>query len=238
MRYTADTVEFAIEKGLQDLKADKNQVEIKIISQGKKGFLGFFKQLAEVEINLKSSHPVKLTEKSEKQDEKVVPPTTTTNVDLKSVREEELASVVQDLGYYLADVTKYMGIETVINVRQQSRVVYYNFDTQKPGLLVGKRGKTLNSLQLLAQNYMDKYYSRRIRVELDVGQYRQTRKDILQKMALQKARQVKLSKSPFKFDPMPSFERKIIHAALAKESGVKTISKGNEPYRYVMIQSV
>lgn len=238
MRYTADTVEFAIEKGLQDLKVNQDQVEIEIISHGKKGFLGFFKQVAEIEVTLKSSHPVKLTEKREKQDNEVVEPTEVTTADLKNVREEELAEVVQDLGYYLADVTKYMGIETVINVRQQSRVVYYNFDTPKPGLLVGKRGKTLNSLQLLAQNYMDKYYSRRVRVELDVGQYRQTRKEVLRKMALQKARQVKLSKSAFKFDPMPSFERKIIHAALAKESGVKTISKGNEPYRYVMIQSV
>ena len=145
--------------------------------------------------------------------------------------------VIQNLGYYLADITKQLGIEAVIHVSQGKRVVYYNFDTELEGLLIGKHGRTLNSLQLLAQDYFDKHKNnnRRIRIMLNVAGYRERREETLNNLAQKKAHEAIISRSQISLEPMPAFERKIIHSSLAKDEHVKTFSRGSEPYPYVII---
>src|SRR5699024_7543513 len=78
------------------------------------------------------------------------------NIEINSEKEEEenqnnLDVVIKNLGYYLADITKQMGIEAVIDVSKGKRVVYYNFDTELEGILIGKHGRTVNTLQIQVQ---------------------------------------------------------------------------------------
>ena len=144
----------------------------------------------------------------------------------------------RELGYYLADITKQMGITTTINVTPGSHVVRYDFTTPTEGLLIGKHGKVINSLQLLAQVFLDKHLRHHVRVELNVADYRQRRAETLERLAKRVARNAIAQGESQYLDPMPSFERKVIHGALAHNDHVKTYSRGREPYRSVVVEPV
>ena len=128
-----------------------------------------------------------------------------------------------------------MGVETKIEVTVERRNVFYNFSTDQEGLLIGKHGKTLNSLQLLAQNYFDKLSFKRLNIILDVADYRERRTETLKYLAKKVAYAIS-QRRRMQLDPMPAYERKVIHSALADNSKVKTYSRGAEPRRYVVIE--
>ncbi|KRN89289.1 rna-binding protein jag [Ligilactobacillus ceti DSM 22408] len=153
-------------------------------------------------------------------------------------REAEIEAAIRDLGYYLADITKLMGIETSINVMPERYMVYYDFDTKTEGLLIGKHGRTINSLQILAQDYLDKRLHRRMRVMLNVANYRERREETLTRLAKKVARDAVAKGEPQALEAMPSFERKAIHSALVNNKYVKTYSKGRDPHRHIVIEPV
>lgn len=239
MEYTAQTVEEAIEVGLKELGVTKDQVEIKVIQDAKKGFLGIGKQDAIVELQVikqasVQEEPVK-TPSQEAPKEVVETP----QVEEKRFEsQEEFEQALIDLGHYLADITEKMGVETSIDVTSEKHTVYYDFDTKQEGLLIGKHGKTLNALQLLAQDYLDKRVRRRVRVILDVANYRERRAETLTHLAQKVGRDAIAQGKVQQLDPMPAYERKIIHFALADNTHVKTYSRGTEPHRYVVIEPV
>lgn len=221
MKFSAQTAEQAIEKGLQELGKTREEVEIVIVSEGKKGFLGIFGgKPAEVEITPKE------TERVEEKAETVAEPES----------EQEVEQALHEVGSYLAEVTKEMGVETKIEVTVERRDVFYNFSTDQEGLLIGKHGKTLNSLQLLAQNYFDKLSFKRLNIILDVADYRERRTETLKYLAKKVAYDAISQRRRMQLDPMPAYERKVIHSELADNSKVKTYSRGAEPRRYVVIE--
>ena len=126
-----------------------------------------------------------------------------------------------------------MGIKTTIDVVVEKRVVIYNFETKQEGSLIGRHGKTLNALQLLAQDFLDRKSKRKVQVILDAADYRARRKETLQFLARKVARDAIQQDQRQRLDPMPSFERKIIHA---RNTEVKTYSSGNEPRRFVVVE--
>ncbi|WP_080927036.1 RNA-binding cell elongation regulator Jag/EloR [Ligilactobacillus ruminis] len=230
MKFSAQTAEQAIEKGLQELGKTREEVEIVIISEGKKGFLGIFGgNPAEVEITPKE------TERVEEKDETVAEPEPSDEKE-EEESEQEVEQALREVGSYLAEVTKEMGVETKIEVTVERRDVFYNFSADQEGLLIGKHGKTLNSLQLLAQNYFDKLSFKRLNIILDVADYRQRRTETLKYLAKKVAYDAISQRRRMQLDPMPAYERKVIHSALADNLKVKTYSRGAEPRRYVVIE--
>lgn len=230
MKFSAQTAEQAIEKGLQELGKTREEVEIVIVSEGKKGFLGIFGgKPAEVEITPKE------TERVEEKAETVAEPEPS-DEKKGAGSEQEVEQALREVGSYLAEVTKEMGVETKIEVTVEHRDVFYNFRTDQEGLLIGKHGKTLNSLQLLAQNYFDKLSFKRLNIILDVADYRERRTETLEYLAKKVAYDAISQRRRMQLDPMPAYERKVIHSALADNSKVKTYSRGAEPRRYVVIE--
>lgn len=235
-KFEGDTVSEATQKGLTSLKLTAEQAEIKVLVQEKKGFLGFGKRPAVVEITAKqSAKPKAVVEKT--------PVTTKTQLaesveQRKQRRQEQLEQALLSLGDYLAAVTQKMGIKTTIDLTTSRHTAYYKFQTEQEGLLIGKRGRTLNALQLLAQDYLDKQIHQHIRVMLDVSDYRKRRQETLEYLAQNVARDAIVERRPMRLDPMPAYERKIIHATLASDQRVKTYSQGSEPKRYVVIEPV
>ena len=222
MKFSAQTAEQAIEKGLQEFGKTREEVEIVIISEGKKGFLGIFGgKPAEVEITPKE------TERVEEKAETVAEPESS-DEKKGAESEQEVEQALREVGSYLAEVTKEMGVETKIEVTVERRDVFYNFSTDQEGLLIGKHGKTLNSLQLLAQNYLN--------IILDVADYRERRTETLKYLAKKVAYDAISQRRRMQLDPMPAYERKVIHSELADNSKVKTYSRGAEPRRYVVIE--
>ena len=109
-------------------------------------------------------------------------------------------------------------------------------ETQKKGLLIGKHGKTLNALQYLAQVFIHRVAKNKLSVVVNVGNYREKRQDILQRLAKNTADKVSRTGRPVFLEPMPAFERKQIHSALSNNKYVTTHSEGDEPYRYLVVE--
>ena len=230
MKFSAQTAEQAIEKGLQELGKTREEVEIVIVSEGKRGFLGIFGgKSAEVEIMPKETERVE-----EKAETAAEPEPSAEGKEPES--EQDVEQALREVGSYLAEVTKEMGVETQIEVTVERRSVVYNFSADQEGLLIGKHGKTLKSLQLLAQNYFDKLSRRRLNIILDVADYRERRTETLEYLAKKVAYDAISQRRRMQLDPMPAYERKVIHSALADNSKVRTYSRGAEPRRYVVIE--
>ena len=103
------------------------------------------------------------------------------------------------------------------------------------GILIGKRGQTLDSLQYLTNRVANKAQDGYVRVKLDTEDYRRRRKETLENLAKNIAYKVKRTKRPVSLEPMNPFERRVIHSALQNDRFVETHSEGDEPYRHVVV---
>ena len=110
-----------------------------------------------------------------------------------------------------------------------------DFEGEDMGILIGKRGQTLDSLQYLTSLVVNKGKSNYIRVKLDTEDYRKRRKETLENLAKNIAYKVKRTKRPVSLEPMNPFERRVIHSALQNDKFVTTHSEGEEPYRHVVV---
>ena len=111
-----------------------------------------------------------------------------------------------------------------------------DFEGEDMGILIGKRGQTLDSLQYLTSLVVNKGKSTYIRVKLDTEDYRRRRKETLENLARGIAYKVKKTRKPVVLEPMNPYERRIIHSALQGNKFVETVSEGEEPYRHVVVK--
>ncbi len=139
---------------------------------------------------------------------------------------------------YLAGIVNQFDIDISIESSIKDNVVTYHLSGEKIAILIGKRAQTLNALQYLVQLVINRESNKYYTVIVDAEGYRKRREDTLVQLANRKASQVVERKRDVKLEPMPSFERKIIHTALQNNRAVKTFSDGVEPNRYVVIRSV
>lgn len=234
-KFEGKTVQQAITLGLTTLALTEEQADITVLRQAKKGFLGLGKKLALVEVSAKK---VPVAKKAPVSEPVKTAPVTESDEAKREKRQAELEKALLAVGDYLAAVTQKMGIKATIDLTPSRHTAYYKFETNQEGLLIGKRGRTLNALQLLAQDYLDKQVHQHVRVMLDVSDYRKQRQETLTHLAQNVAREAVLARSVMTLDPMPAYERKIIHAALAQDQRVQTYSKGSEPKRYVVIEPI
>ena len=254
------SVEKAIQKGLRQLGLSQDQVFVKIISEGKKGLFGFGQKNAEVELT-----PVATMVNEEVAKEEVLEPVVETaekvtveTVETVEVPEEDfdeedfedeeagdadyeetvdqLEEAARVTKEYLEGIAKTYGAEATVTVEARRDRMTFVFDTDKQGLLIGKHGKILNALQVLAQVSVHRFIKGRISVQVDVGDYRQRRSETLQQIAERTARKVLKTKQPVYLEPLPAYERKQIHAALSKNKRISTHSEGKEPHRYLVVE--
>src|SRR5690606_2693731 len=142
---------------------------------------------------------------------------------------------IKETEKFILNVTKNMGADVEINTTVNDKHVTFELTGKDIALLIGKRGQTLNALQYLVHLVLNKESQSYYRVTLDAEGYRERRKETLESLALKKAdRAIKLNKE-IKLEPMPAFERKIIHTVLQEKEGVSTFSDGTEPHRYIVI---
>ena len=150
-----------------------------------------------------------------------------------------IKEVEQKAADFLRDVFASMDlgeveIKSVYNREDGSLEV--DFEGEDMGVLIGKRGQTLDSLQYLTSLVVNKGQENYIRVKLDTEDYRRRRKDTLENLAKGIAYKVKKSRRPVVLEPMNPYERRIIHSALQGNKYVETISEGEEPYRHIVVK--
>ena len=126
-----------------------------------------------------------------------------------------------------------VNIETAFN--QEEKELSINLEGDDMGILIGKRGQTLDSLQYLANRVANKHQDGYVRVKLDTENYRERREETLNHLAKNIAHKVKRNRRPVILEPMNPYERRIIHSALQSDPYVTTHSEGEEPYRKVVV---
>ncbi|MCV6598938.1 MAG: protein jag [Alphaproteobacteria bacterium] len=136
---------------------------------------------------------------------------------------------------FLSSVLRNMGIEAKLNIKLKQNSLYIDMSGKEMALLIGRRGQTLDSLQYLVSLVVNKDRDEYLRVILDTENYRQKRKDTLEKLAFKLANRAKKIRKDITLEPMNPYERRIIHSALQNNKFVNTRSEGEEPYRKVVI---
>lgn len=224
IRKTAKTVDLATQEVLAALDARADQVTITVIEEGSKGVFGIGAKPAVVEgyitVPAVVEAPVEVTADVEREAEKLEYTGEPPEVLVKNFIEEAIG---------------YMGLNMTVEVTQKDRRLYTNLSGDGMGILIGKRGQTIDSLQYLANLMINGKGIRELNVILDTGNYRKRRRDTLESLAKSIARKVRDHGQDVKLEPMSRFERHIIHTALQNHRDVQTLSEGNEPHRYIVV---
>ena len=141
------------------------------------------------------------------------------------------------LNQFLSDIfdAMKMNVEIAIQVNEEAHSIDVDLSGDEMGVLIGKRGQTLDSLQLLANNAVHKNFETYYKVKLDTENYRVRRKETLENLAKNIAYKVKRTKRPVSLEPMNPFERRVIHSALQNDRYVITHSEGEDPFRYIVV---
>ena len=147
------------------------------------------------------------------------------------------SSVADKAKDFLRDVFDAMDLTVVIDLKydEENRNIEIDLKGDDMGVLIGKRGQTLDSLQYLVYLVVNKDVEEYIRVKVDTEDYRKRRKETLENLAKNIAYKVKRTKRPVSLEPMNPYERRIIHSALQGDKYVTTHSEGDEPYRRVVV---
>lgn len=158
-----------------------------------------------------------------------------------SVKEKELLAKVEDetiryVEQFVKDTLKAMDMDVEITSSiDKDGALYVDMKGENMGILIGKRGQTLDSLQYLANRVANKHQSGYVRVKLDTENYRARREETLKHLAKNIAHKVKRNRKPVILEPMNPYERRIIHSTLQSDPYVTTHSEGEEPYRKVVV---
>ena len=236
---TGKTVDEALEAALAELHTTKENVDVEILEEPKDGLFGLFGgRKARIKVTVKIAPA---DEKAAEQSEKSLTENTETiaAVEAKAtktvVNNDEAVKMAKD---FLMKIFAAMKIQVVMEkfVSKEDGSVTFKLHGADMGILIGKHGQTLDSLQYLTNLVANKNSAERIRIMIDIEDYRERRAHTLTRLALRLAERVKRSGDRVVLEPMNPHERKIIHMALQNDNRVNTLSEGEDPYRRVVIE--
>ena len=265
---SAKTLDDAITEALVQLGVTSDRLDYIVVEKGSEGFLGIGRKQAVIKARRKREEkpveetveeskvetPVKEEVKPEKKTEKK--PAKEHSHTKKNVREEkpevksepkkevELAKVepqtIETCEKFIYDVMNAMDMDDVkvTSVVDEEGALSINMEGSNMGILIGKRGQTLDSLQYLTNRVANKMQDGYVRVKRDTEDYRRRRKETLENLAKNIASKVKRTRKTVSLEPMNPYERRIIHSALQSDPAVSTHSEGEEPYRRVVVTLV
>ena len=153
------------------------------------------------------------------------------------IRVKVKSSIEDEVKKFLTSVFNAMNmeVEIIINKNEDEKFLDVELKGDDMGVLIGKRGQTLDSLQYLTSLAINKHRDEYYKVQIDTEDYRKRRKETLENLAKNIAYKVKRTKRPVSLEPMNPFERRVIHSALQNDKYVTTHSEGEEPYRHVVV---
>lgn len=213
----------AIDNGLKQLNVTKNMVDIKVLEEEKKSFFSILApRVVKVQLTLKEEKEANIIKenkrKTNENEQEIKEETEKIKIFLKEFIEKQ---PVKEINWEV----KQKGFDIEINITGGNEISY----------LIGYRGETLNALQTVISSIINKSHSEKIRVYVDINGYRQKRIKTLEDLALKVSKTVLRTGKSIALEPMSAYERKIIHSALQGNNKITTFSKGEEPYRKIII---
>ena len=236
----AKSIDEAVELALTELGIEKENAEIEIVQEPAKGFLGIGAKDAIVKVTAKKAERPAKAEKKQKA-EKPAKVEKTDDAPLKPKKVKTSGGVynsdspAENAKNFIKDVLNAMGIEVEVTAELKEDIVEVNLEGDNMGVVIGKRGDTLDSLQYLTSLVVNQKSEDYIKVSIDTENYREKREEVLCALATRLATKVARTGKKFSLEPMNPYERRIIHSNLQDNEDVTTFSIGQEPYRKVVI---
>ncbi|TKH46067.1 RNA-binding cell elongation regulator Jag/EloR [Paenibacillus sp. FSL R10-2782] len=241
------TVEDAVKQGLSQLGVSRERVTVNVLEQPSKGFLGWLGvKKAKVELTLLSDPSPETTHTAEHHvsaqvstmGQAVVPEAEpVTQQEVRTSKEASIghADPYEEAVRFIHETAAGMGLDVEVDVRHRKDESILDISGPSLGMLIGRRGQTLDALQYLTNIVANRHSDKFIRIVLDAEQFRARRQKTLEDLADRLANQAIRYGKEVVLEPMPSQERKLIHAKLQQHAQVRTYSKGDEPNRRVVI---
>jgi spoIIIJ-associated protein len=246
------TAEEAIQEALKELKVKREDVEIEILEASKGSLFGIFGgKDAKVKVTLKDESKLGTAETSPapapeapadktvaEPEQAAAAPATEEETAMDQVKNtadrDEAVAMARE---FLSKIFQNMKLEVLIEkfYNKEEDATYLKLHGPDMGVLIGKHGQTLDALQYLTNLVANKETAERVRIIIDVEDYRVRRKKTLERLAKNLAEKVKRTKTKAALEPMNPYERKLIHMALQNDAAIQTYSEGEEPYRKVII---
>lgn len=214
----------AVENGLKILKVSKDKVEIKVLeNENKKSFFSILTpRVVKVELTVK--------ENSKKEEKRVESVSKEYNLNISEI---EVAK--KDVEEFLKQFISKVNNEIIYNIKIEDNTIVVNIDGNSYGNLIGYRGETLNAMQIILSSIANKKVKDRIKLILDIGNYREKREKSLEELAEKVSKTVLRNGKNITLEPMTAFERKIIHSKLQENPRIETYSIGEGDNRRVVI---
>lgn len=250
--FTAKNVDEALDLACDKYVKTSDEIEFEVIEEGSNGLLGLFSKPAKIRARIKSEENKTVTEREVVKSEPVKKEAPKIevkkeNAEVANVTQEEKEDkpavevdeklLISAAENFLKKVCEQMEIEATFEItcdKEESRIDV-NIVGKDMGLLIGKRGQTLDSLQYLTSLVVNKESGTYFKVKLDTENYRARRKETLENLARNISSKVKKTRKSVALEPMNPYERRIIHSALQNDKYVETYSEGEEPNRKVVI---
>lgn len=253
IRVSAKTVADAVIEASIQLETSSDNIEYEVLEKESAGFLGFGKKPAIIRARKKETAQVDLEEEIKKPEPAVTVKPAAEPRDSFKPREKQPVSakaakpvrekapvdkeeVIRRAEEFLGKTLKAMGMEVNIKCSfDEEDSLNIELDGGDMGILIGKRGQTLDAVQYLTSLVVNKGKASYVRVKVDTEDYRRRRKETLENLARNIASKVRRTRKAVFLEPMNPYERRIIHSALQNNPYVSTHSEGEEPYRKVVV---
>lgn len=234
----APSIEEAIEKGLNDLGLTEEDVDVEILDEGKKGFLGLSTRQARVALMIKSSGAAK-SDKAVKAEPVVKAAESAEPAEESTGEEPEEVEIAREtINIILEKMKVHADVQVRLGSGDENRVqpVLIDIEGNDLSFLIGRKAETINALQYITSLIVDRECGRWVPLQIDVQHYRQRREDELRKLARRIAEQVVTTGRRQILEPLPPNERRIIHLELRENDKVVTESIGEDPRRKVTVR--
>ncbi len=217
------TTNEAIENGLKVLKVSKEKVNIKVIEEEKRSFFSILApRVVKVELTLKEEDDKTEEQKNIKREK-------------KPATKENIEQAEKNLIVFLDDIIEKIGQGLEYSIMHDEYGLIVQIKGEKSSMFIGHRGETMYAFQTIVSAVANRDISNKVRVVINIENYKEKREKTLQELAKKVAKSVERTRRTVTLEPMQAYERKIIHSALQDSKTVKTVSIGEEPRRRVVI---
>ena len=219
------TTQEAIDNGLKALNVSKDKVDVKVLeNENKKSFFSILTpRVVKVELTLKEN-------KNEKKVEKIKREYDTNIEDL-----EEAKKIIES---FIKELLPRIDNSLSYTIKVEDSIIYIDINGDAAGILIGYRGETLNAMQTILSNIANRNFNNKIRIVLNIENYREKREKVLEELAQKVSKTVLKTGKSVTLEPMSAYERKIIHSKLQDNNKVETYSIGEGDNRRVVISKI
>lgn len=240
-QFTGKTVAAAVAVAAQELHISEADLDYQVLEEASKGFLGFGAKDARIEVILPDTEPAPLASPETPTDNRPqAAPATAAGPDEVSLVTSEASpsagETAEDIGIaFLAPIFDALSVSPRVQIEEDDEQITFSMYGDEVGILIGRRGDTLNALQFLLSLAVNRRLNSHKRIILDCENYRQRRAETLQALAHRMADKARETGRRVSLDPMNAAERRIVHLALENEPNIKAESYGEDPHRKIVI---